>query len=713
MGGLSSPLCRTKRAGGSASPSWATVRFTGGNAREAQNVTARAPLGTRPVSSAVRPKTVAPGASATAAGSETRSGKPTSNGAGVPSKRTRTRRESSSRRRSRRMSRSAGLRLRIAATTSRASALGSVPRASASRSHLRSARNVPSPRMARRVSVKDKSWAQAGTAGRASPASNKTRNHACRSVSLPKPPSSVKILSSKVPGAMPADSRSDALLVQLAELHRARKTGRLVVARGAQILFIYLRQGQIAGVESESAPEAGGTDPDEPVFLDPLDLGGDPGLARAAARERLLEALAWPEGSCAFTEGGTAEGGDPPLQLATEEVLAEAAQGVKDPALIRAALGDLDRILGLAFDPSKPKNLTLTPTEGYILSRVDGTLAAREVLQLVPLESSETERGLFTLLIGGLIEYLPLPGRPAARPGEAATPVEPPNPKTPTPPPGQLSLTTLSPEQREAQRREIEDAYRTKVGNRNHFEVLDLERAADAAAVKAAYFRLAKRFHPDAYRGLGMEDLRYKLKAVFVRLSEAKEVLGNPRKRGDYESTLPRRRFNPPRAEPPGGSSPSGSPPQSVPGWAEPSQTEEETASRGDQALARAEAFMAEEKYWDAIQALETNLGDLAGPRLQKARLLLARAYAKNPKWRRRAEEAAQKVTKDDPGNADAYLILASVYRASGLESRASAMYRKVLELQPQNQEAREAVAVNDPPPPTSTPFLKRFFRKS
>ncbi len=231
--------------------------------------------------------------------------------------------------------------------------------------------------------------------------------------------------------------------------------------------------------------------------------------------------------------------------------------------------------------------------------------------------------------------------------------------------------------------------------------------------MKAAYFRLAKRFHPDAYREPGMEDLHHKLKAVFVRLSEAKEVLGDPRKRGDYESTMPRRTFNPPRAESPGVSSPSGSPSQSGRGWAEPSQTGEETTRRGEEALARAEAFVAAEKYWDAIQALETNLGDLAGPRLQKARLLLARAYAKNPKWLRRAEEAAQKVTKDDPGNADAYLILASVYRASGLESRASAMYRKVLELQPQNQEAREAVAVNDPPPPTSTPFLKRFFRKS
>jgi tetratricopeptide (TPR) repeat protein len=504
-------------------------------------------------------------------------------------------------------------------------------------------------------------------------------------------------------------------LVQLAELHRARKTGRLVVARGRRILFVHLRQGQIAGVESESAPEPGGADPNEPVLLDGLDLGGDPGLARAAARERLLEALAWPEASCAFTEGA-AEGNDPPLQLATEEVLAEAAQGVKDSALILAALGDLDRILGLAFDPSKPKNLTLTPTEGYILSRIDGTLSAREVLQLVPLEASETERGLFTLLIGGLIEYLPLPGRPAAKPDEAATPPPPtpetPNPETPTPPRGQPSLTALSPQQLEAQRREIEDAYRTKVGNRNHFEVLELERAADAAAVKAAYFRLAKRFHPDSYREQGMEDLRDKLKGVFVRLSEANEVLGNPHKRGDYESTLPRRTFDPPRAGPPAAPSPSRSTSPSVPGWAEPSPTEEETTTRGDEALARAEAFVAEGKYWDAIQALETNLGGLAGRRLQKARLLLARAYAKNPKWLRRAEEAAQKVTKDDPGNPDAYLVLASVYRTGGLESRASAMYRKVLELQPHNKEAREALGATDAPPAASTPLLKRLFRK-
>ncbi|MFI5008351.1 MAG: DUF4388 domain-containing protein, partial [Solirubrobacterales bacterium] len=211
---------------------------------------------------------------------------------------------------------------------------------------------------------------------------------------------------------MPAETRSDALLVQLAELHRARKTGSLVVKRGAQCLVVELRQGQIAGVEFESLAGAGETeDPAEPLVLDGLDLAGDPGLAREAARERLLKALTWTDVSSTFTEGAQ-DASDPPLALSTEEVLGEALPLIQDPAIIRATLGNLDRILGLAFDPSKPRNLTLTPTEGYLLSRIDGSLSAREVLQLIPMDPVETERSLFRLLLNGLVEYLALPARP-------------------------------------------------------------------------------------------------------------------------------------------------------------------------------------------------------------------------------------------------------------------------------------------------------------
>jgi len=520
---------------------------------------------------------------------------------------------------------------------------------------------------------------------------------------------------------MPADSPHDALLVQLAELHRARRTGRLVVTGVGRRMVLDVRQGLIAGLESEAETPGGGDgETSEPLLLDGLDLGLDPGIARAAARERLLDALTWTGASCAFSEGAP-EGRDPPLQLSTGEVLREALPLVKDAGWIRAALGNLDHVLGLAFDPSKPRNMTLTPTEGYILSRVDGVLSAREVLQLIPLDPAETERGLFNLLLAGLVEYLPLPARRPSPTDDQAPPLEldlglekepapppPPSPVSPPrPPEGRRSR--LAPEQLEAARREIEDAYAAKVGSRNHFEVLELPRSSDAAAAKAAYFRLAKRFHPDARRDPGTDDLREKIKAVFVRLGQAYDVLGNARKRADFESSLPRTAgFSPPRASP-GDARPSG-PSSPADGRAAP--LPEESPAAGESLLSRAEALMAKEAYWDAILLLEASLPTLTGKRLQKARLIFAQANAKNPKWRRRAEEFARLVVRDEPDNPEAYRVLASIYKAGGLESRAAAMYRKLLELRPDDPEAREALG---PPssPEAPTPLLKRLFRRS
>ena len=150
-------------------------------------------------------------------------------------------------------------------------------------------------------------------------------------------------------------------------------------------------------------------------------------------------------------------------------------------------------------------------------------------------------------------------------------------------------------------------------------------------------------------------------------------------------------------------------------GWSEPApaepESEEDLARRETEILTKAAKLLAEEKYWDAIQALEVAVTSFTGRRLQKARLLLARAYSKNPKWQRRAEEVAQKVVKEDPTNADAYFVLGGIYKAGRLESRATAMYRKVLELKPDHEEARAALGEADPPKASGT-LLKRLFRK-
>jgi DnaJ-domain-containing protein 1 len=80
---------------------------------------------------------------------------------------------------------------------------------------------------------------------------------------------------------------------------------------------------------------------------------------------------------------------------------------------------------------------------------------------------------------------------------------------------------------------------------RTHFEVLGVPRDATEAQVREAYFRLAKRFHPDVHHDAALSDLRDKLEEVFTRLGEAYEVLCSPRMRASYERELAPREGQP------------------------------------------------------------------------------------------------------------------------------------------------------------------------
>ena len=102
----------------------------------------------------------------------------------------------------------------------------------------------------------------------------------------------------------------------------------------------------------------------------------------------------------------------------------------------------------------------------------------------------------------------------------------------------------------------------------------------------------------------------------------------------------------------------------------------------------------------------------LAGKPKQKARLLLARAYTKNPIWTHQAEETLHEVVRDEPKNVDAYLALGQLYKAGGLRSRSVGMFRKVVELKPENEEALAELAAVAPEPEAteSGGFLKKLF---
>jgi tetratricopeptide (TPR) repeat protein len=235
--------------------------------------------------------------------------------------------------------------------------------------------------------------------------------------------------------------------------------------------------------------------------------------------------------------------------------------------------------------------------------------------------------------------------------------------------------------------------------------VLGIPRASNETQVKEAYFRLARRFHPDAHHDATLSDMRDQLEAVFIRLGEAYEVLRNARTRSGYEADLVARM---PRV--PVGSSPSG--PSAAPAAPPPPDPEAE-ARMADDAIRKAERLFSQDKYWDAIQLLEPAVAVTQATLRPKGQILLARAYTKNPKWVKRGEELLQAVIKADPRNVTAHFVLATIYRDGGLKSRAQAMFRKVLELKPDHEEALAEMAGAATEPPPSGGIIKKLFGKT
>ena len=432
--------------------------------------------------------------------------------------------------------------------------------------------------------------------------------------------------------------------------------------------------------------------------------------------ELLAKVFSWSDGTYEFKGEDETRPvpTDTTLKVTTGELILEAARSVTDPDVVRYCLGDIDRVLGLASDPLlRFQRVTLTPADGYVLSRVDGTLSAREVVAMISLPREETHKSLFALLSTGMIEYLPLP--PKARPAEATRKARPAAvqmaavpeeiilaPPLPAPPSAAEAAAQTAAHAAAAQddprRMEILEAF-TALKHRTHFEVLGLERASTEAQVKEAYFRLARRFHPDVHHDPALADLRDKIEAIFVRLGEAYEVLRNPRIRAKYENQITPAKDA--AAVPAAPATP-----------IDPVQEAQEAAA----SIKRAARLVSSEMYWDAIQVLEPAVLRAQGKPRQEGRVLLARAYMKNVNWLKQGEELLLEVLKEDTKHVEAYLLLAQIYRDQGLKARAAHMLRKASELLPDNNDIRaELEKLTDHEPEAAagrSGLLKRLFTR-
>jgi curved DNA-binding protein CbpA len=452
------------------------------------------------------------------------------------------------------------------------------------------------------------------------------------------------------------------------------------------------------------------------------------------AREILFESAARGGGSVFFEESppGEEAAEDAASNLSTIELVLEAARRVADPAVVRNVLGDLDRTLvkdQAAF--LRLTNIAFTPADGFLAAQIDGRTSARDLFKLSPEPTENVERSLFSLLCTGVVEYqafvaraaqpmrMPVspplqatvripPPFPRGTPAASDAPPPPPTPPAPRPvaakPPhptdGSGAGRDLEKERQliEESRRMIVEAFEA----RDHFEMLGISRTANDVEVKEAYQRLAKSFHPDNRLDPALDDVAEMRHTVFVRLGEAFEKLRTKDSRRSYAETLPRLITRP-----------QAFPPEPVIGTEPESDAEAaHSAWAATESLRLAEKRLKDGYVEEAIHYAEAAFPGLDEHDKMRAKVLLARAKAKNPKWVKEAERSLQEIAKEYPQSHEPWLALADIYRADDMTRRAVTHYKKALELDPENHAARVALRELEGPDPGGGGLLKKIFKK-
>lgn len=266
-------------------------------------------------------------------------------------------------------------------------------------------------------------------------------------------------------------------------------------------------------------------------------------------RRRLLDCLGWPRGEFAL------DGEDAPATDAAAfrcDPIGLVQEGVAihwPPARLRAALAphlaqypeathrfaplatrlhrdaDVERLLA-ALDGQSPLGVALEGAGPIALAAVwvldgAGALAWHESAVVAPAAEGEAgDEPAFEIVVGAAAAAGSRRGRSPQRAAAAGA-----QPSARSAPEAELLRTQIL-------------ALHADLAQRDHYAMLDVARDADPETVKRAYFGAAKRFHPDALRRLGLEELREAAQAVFARIAQAYETLSDAARRRDYDQGL-------------------------------------------------------------------------------------------------------------------------------------------------------------------------------
>jgi tetratricopeptide (TPR) repeat protein len=215
-----------------------------------------------------------------------------------------------------------------------------------------------------------------------------------------------------------------------------------------------------------------------------------------------------------------------------------------------------------------------------------------------------------------------------------------------------------------------------------YYDVLDVSRDVSPTELKAVYYQLARRYHPDRFRKTEPA-LVPRFEAAFARLTQAYDTLRDDRLRAGYDAKLAARK----KVE------------DAAPAPVTPIERTDPAAPRVNEPVI-SQAERAEAQFKEGLAALELGqrkvaLGLFASaastrPKEARYRAHYGQMLAENERTRRAAEAEFQAAVKLDPANGEYRIMLAELYRDLGLKLRAKGEAERAVAADPNNRKARE-----------------------
>jgi curved DNA-binding protein CbpA len=240
--------------------------------------------------------------------------------------------------------------------------------------------------------------------------------------------------------------------------------------------------------------------------------------------------------------------------------------------------------------------------------------------------------------------------------------------------------------------------------SKSYYEILGVPRNAGELEIKAAYHRLARKYHPD--KAAGPQEAA-SMEAEFSQISTAYNVLKDKDKRAAYDQTMEQRQaaaqtnVSPKSAGP----SSSGGMPMANPSAASQEKNKAGVARR---AFLKGLQLMSSGDYNKASEFLEVAIKNNEAEAAYHAKL--SQCLLRSHRAFTRAISAAQRAIELDPYNTDYRLVLAELYENTDAKSMAIKTYEEILKWDPANDRAHMALNVLNPKRKT---ILGRLFGKS